>query len=74
MNYNLNNNQWKLHNRNFQFVDWPNVDKVVYNNKEESMLCNIDICDKLGCFVDHREQISLNYKLKVNALITACDD
>ena len=74
VNYSLNNNQSKLHNRNFQFVDWPNVDNVVYNNKAESMLCNIDICDKLGCLVDHREQISLNYKLIVNALITACDE
>ena len=27
------------------------------------MLCTIDICDKQGCLVDHREQISLNYKL-----------
>ena len=43
------------------FVDWKVVDRNEYVKNVENFLCNIVICDSVGCEIDHCETIDANY-------------
>ena len=53
------------------FVDWKVVDRNEYVKNVENFLCNIVICDSVGCEIDHRETIDANYVYIKNTMMKA---
>ena len=56
------------------FVDWEKLDRKVYMNNAEDTLMNIDICDRLGCTVDHRNNLDECYNLIIRSLSVASEE
>ena len=53
------------------FVDWKNFgveERSIYQSNAEEMLNSLEICNKLGCFDDHRENIDHFYKYYIAGL------
>ena len=55
------------------FADWKVVDRNEYVKNVENFLCNIVICDSVGCEMDHRETIDANYFYIKNSMMKATE-
>ena len=53
------------------FADWKVVDRNEYVKNVEKFLCNNVICDSVGCEIDHRETIDVNYVYIKNTMMKA---
>jgi hypothetical protein len=56
------------------FIDWKFFDCGEYVYKAELALCDLNICDKIGCTIDHCDEINKNYNLIVGALKEASEN
>ena len=57
-----------------KFVNWDKFDKNDYICKSENFLRNFNICDEIGCNIDHRIEIDECYNLIVNSILDASKD
>ena len=56
-----------------KFINWELFDKQTYICKSESLLRDLNICDKIGCTVDHRNEINEYYNLIVGSILEASE-
>ena len=56
-----------------KFINWELFDKQTYIGKSESLLRDLNICDKIGCTVDHRNEINEYYDLIVRSILEASE-
>ena len=57
-----------------KFVNWDKFDKYDYICKSEFFLRNFNICEEIGCNIDHRIEIDECYNLIVNSILDASKD
>ena len=58
----------------YKLVDWNHFDVKEYCNIAEYHLMNIDICDKIGCTLDHYDKIDSNFDMILCALHAASEN